>query len=147
MKSKKSLVILGLLAGMLVFCTLTSQVLAGAGIEPPPEGANIIGPEIWGVVVIRCPGGASSNSAIVRVKYVDNCNVYTQAIVDPNWTIGCPANASEAEGQSLPTGTQFIGPSGTPFTGTPFITKVKNFRTEATGGIVSFDAQFKFWTP
>ena len=58
MKSKKSLVILGLLAGMLVFFTLTSQVLAGgAGIEPPPAGAVISGPEIWGVVVMYCGPG------------------------------------------------------------------------------------------
>ena len=146
MKSKKSLVILGLLAGMLVFFTLTSQVLAGAGIEPP-AGATITGPEIWGVVVIRCPGGAASNTAIVRIKYVDNCNVYTQALFDPNWVIGCPADASQVEGQSLPLGTQFFSPTGAAFPGTPFITKVKNFRTEATDGIVSFDAQFKFYTP
>jgi hypothetical protein len=149
MKSKKSLIVLGLMAGMLVFFTLTSQVLAGgAGIEPPPDGSVITGPEIWGVVVMYCGPGPDDDLAIIRIKYLDNCNVYTQALKDLNWddAIGCPANSGAVEGQSLPVGTQFLSPTGTPFPGTPFFTKVKNYRAETTGGLVSFDAQFKFWT-
>jgi len=151
MKSKKGLVLFGLLAGMLVILTPTSQVLAGgAGIEPPPEGAVITGPEIWGVVVMYCGPGGDDDLAIIRIKYIDNCNVYTQALKDLNWddAIGCPANSSAIEGQSLPVGTVFLQPDGlTAFPGTPFFTKVKNYRAETTGGLVSFDAQFKFWTP
>jgi len=149
MKSKKVLVIIGLLAGVLVFLTPTSQVLAGgAGIEPPPPGAIISGPEIWGVVVIYCGAGPDDDLAIIRIKYVSDCNVYTEALKDLNWedAIGCPADAAAVEGQSLVVGTVFSDPTGVPFPGTPFITKVKNYRTEATGDTVSFDAQFKFWT-
>ena len=147
MKTKKSLVIIGLLTGMLAFFTLTNQGLAGGvGIEPPQPGAVITGPEIWGVVVISCPGGPTNNFAIVRIKYVSECNVYTQALKDLGWTGGCPADSSAVEGQGLAVGTQFLDPAGDPFPGTPFITKVKNYRIEPDGQMVSFDAQFKFFT-
>ena len=147
MKTKKALVCIGLLTGMIVFFTLTSQVLAGGiGIEPPQPGAVITGPEIWGVVVISCTGGPTNNFAIIRIKYVSECNVYTQALKDLSWTGDCPADSTAVEGQGLAVGTQFLDPTGAPYPGTPFITKVKNFRPEPDGLMVSFDAQFKFFT-
>ena len=149
MNPMKCLVILVLLAGSLVLLTPSSQIMAGgAGIDPPPEGAVISGPEIWGVVVMYCGASPDDDLAIIRIKYVSDCDVYTQALKDLNWddAIGCPADSTAVEGQSLPVGTVFFDPTGTPYPGTPFITKVKNYRTEATGDLLSFDAQFKFWT-
>ncbi len=56
MKTNKSKIFWGLLAAMLVVLTPMSQVLAGgAGIEPPPDAtATIVGPEIWGTVIMYC---------------------------------------------------------------------------------------------
>jgi len=129
-----------LFAGLLAILTLLmpcSQVLGGGGFEPPPPGATITGPEIWGVIVIYCGG---NNWATVRAKRVVDCNVETEALVEPSWTLGCPATAAAIEGQSLLPGTTFFG-----ITGTAFINKVTNFNNQ--GNVVSCDAQFKFWLP
>jgi len=129
-----------LFAGLLAILTLLmpcSHVMGGGGLEPP-AGATITGPEIWGVVVINCVSG--EELATVRVKRVVGCNVETEALVEPSWTLGCPANAAALEGQSLLPGTTFFG-----ITGTAFINKVTNFNNQ--GNVVSCDAQFKFWLP
>jgi len=115
----------------------TPQVMAGAGIEPPPEGAIFEGPEIWGVVVMECGPSVGDDTAAVRFKRVVDCNVETQAIVDAGWALECPPDAAGAAGHTLPEGTIVFGKA------TPYITKVKNFKKE--GNIVSFDAQFKYW--
>jgi hypothetical protein len=122
----------------LLLLVFASSAFAGAGIEPPPPGAVITGPEIWGVVVMNCGG---SILATVRVKRVVDCNTETEAKVDPAWPASdCPATAAAVEGQSLaPVGTSFFG-----IPGTAFINKVKNFKID--GNVRSFDAQFKFWT-
>jgi hypothetical protein len=118
-----------------------ADVFAGAGIEPP-AGATITGPEIWGVVIIHCnvlpevPG--PPHHGAIRVKRVVDCNTETEALAGP-W-IGCPANLSEVEGESLQNNTSFFG-----IPGTAFVNKAKNF--QKVGDVVSFDAQFKFWLP
>ena len=114
-----------------------SQALAGAGPEPPPEGAIFEGPEIWGVVVVYCAPSLTDDIATVRFKRVIDCEVETETLVDIAWSLGCPPDAAGAVGQSLPEGTTVFGKA------TPYITKVKNFYQE--GNIVSFDAQFKYW--
>jgi len=134
MRIKKVLIGPGCIAFILMIMTV-GPVLAGGGFEPPPPNATITGPEIWGVIVIYCGG---NNWATVRVKRVVDCNVETQALVEPGWNLGCPATAAAIEGQSLPVGTTFFG-----ITGTAFINKVKNFNNQ--GNVVSCDAQFKFW--
>lgn len=129
-----------LLAGLLAICTIVmpaSQALAGGGVEPPPEGAIIEGPEIWAVVVMFCGPGVGDDIAAVRFKRVVDCNVETEALVDLGWALECPPDAQQAAGHTLPEGTAIFGKA------TPFITKVKNFKKE--GNIVSFDAQFKYW--
>ena len=129
-----------LLAGMLAALTLlipASQALAGGGAEPPPEGAILEGPEIWGVVVMFCLPGLNNDTVTVRFKRVVDCNVETETLVDLGWALECPDNEASAVGHTLPEGTTVFGKA------TPYISKVKNFYKE--GNIVSFDAQFKYW--
>ena len=138
MNLKKMLLIVGWVA-VLAVITPVAQGMAGAGPEPVPGTATIGTTEIWGVTVISCYA-SPPNFGIVRVKRVVDCNIETQVLVEPNWTFGCPANEAAIENQSLPAGTTFFG-----IPGTAFFSKVKNFKKE--GDIVTFDAQFKFWTP
>jgi hypothetical protein len=129
-----------LLAGLLTALTLLipcSQVLAGGGVEPPPEGAIFEGPEIWGIVVMFCGPGVGDDTATVRFKRIVDSNVETEALVDLGWALECPPDEAGAAGHTLPEGTTVFGKA------TPYITKVKNFKKE--GNIVSFDAQFKYW--
>jgi hypothetical protein len=135
MRIKNIFLFIGFVA-LLMFSVAAAPALAGGGFEPPPPGATILGPEIWGVIVIYCGG---NDLATVRVKRVVDCNVETDALVEPNWALGCPANASVLEGQSLLPGTTFFGLTDR----TAFINKVKNFNNQGT--VVSCDVQFKFW--
>ena len=134
MKLRKIVFVVGLMA---IFAMLTpgSQVWAGAGPEPPEEGATIHGPEIWGVVVFDC---SVRQLVILRLKRVVNCVVSTEAYVEA-WPFGCPADAAAALGFGPEPGSiSFFG-----LPGTPYVTKVKNFKIEGT--LRSFDAQFMFW--
>ena len=134
MKLRKIVFVVGLMA---IFAMLTSGSLvwAGGGPEPPPPGASIHGPEIWGAVVFDC----TRELVILRLKRVVNCVVETEAYVEP-WSFGCPADATAALGfgPDPGAGISFFG-----LPGTPYVTKVKNFKTEGT--LRSFDAQFMFW--
>jgi hypothetical protein len=138
MKARKILIV----AVLFTICALLgsgSQIWAGGGgIEPPPPGATLHGPEIWGTVVLYCSG--AQNFAVVRVKRVVDCNVQTQAVAEPNWSLGCSDDQTAPLGQSLPVGTKFFA-----LPGTPYITKVKNWKKD--GNAYSFDAQFNFWEP
>ena len=136
MGTKKVYFFIGLTVIFIILFNFT-QAFAGAGAEPPPEGAVFTGPEIWGVVVMLCGPGVGDDVAAVRFKRVVDCNVDTQALVDMGWALECPPDAAGAVGHTLPAGTVVFGKS------TPFINKVKNFKRE--GDIVSFDAQFKYW--
>ena len=136
MRAKNVFLIFGLMA-MTVILAAPGHVLAGAGPEPP-AGATITGPEIWGVLVISCDSG--NEVATVRVKRVVNCETFTEAKIWPAWPWGCPNVAADLvdKGFDPASGETFFG-----LTGTPFITKVKNF--ERAGNLVSCDVQFKFF--
>ena len=121
----------------LIFTIAVMAAQAWAGAEDPPTTGTIGGPELWGVVVIDC---SARNVATLRVKRIVDCNVETQAVVQ-NWNYGCPTDAS------VPLYWQLTGVSLFGLAGTPIITKVKNFKMEAGGGVYSFDAQIKFWQP
>ena len=136
MKIRKIFILTGMLAALTLLIP-ASQALAGAGAEPPPPGAIFEGPEIWGVVVMFCGPGVGDDIVTVRFKRVVDCNVETEALVDLGWALACPPDEAHAVGQTLPEGTTVFGKA------TPYITKVKNFKTE--GNTVSFDAQFKYW--
>jgi hypothetical protein len=137
MNLKKMLLIIGWVF-VLALVAPVSAVMAGGGIEPVPGTANIGPTEIWGVTVISCNPGQPT--ALVRVKRVVDCDVVTELMVEPNWTLGCPADESAVVGQSLQAGTTFFG-----IPGTAFFNKVRNF--DKVGNVVVFDMQFKFWTP
>jgi hypothetical protein len=129
---------------LLTIFAIAGPAFAGAGPEPPPDGVVFTGPEVWGVVVMQCgPGAAGDDYIAIRVKRVVDCNVETQGLMELASSLGCPPNAAGAVGHTLPEGTTFWD-----IVGTPYITKVKNFKTDAAPNgddIVSFDAQFKFW--
>jgi len=135
MKLRKILLVVGLMAAVSM---LTPGILVWAGGGPePPLGATIHGPEIWGVVVLD----SNKQLAIVRPKRVVNCVVETESYVE-TWTFGCPADETGALGFGVDPGAgiSFFG-----LPGTPYVTKVKNFKTD--GILCSFDAQFMFWEP
>jgi hypothetical protein len=136
MKIVKHIKVKGLLALTLALM-FSGTALAGSGPEPVPPGATITGPEIWGVVVINC--SATPKYITLRVKRVVECNTETeaQATDQTSWLQNCPTSAAQIEGQALP-GTTFFG-----LPGSAFFNKVKNFQN--ANGIVSFDAQFKFY--
>ena len=131
MKLRKIVLVVGL---MTVFTMLTPglMVWAGGGPEPPPPGATIHGPELWGVVVVDC----DRQLLTLRLKRVVNCVVSTESYVEA-WSFGCPENATAP----LDFGLGSMNFFGLP--GTPYVTKVKNFKIEGT--LRSFDAQFMFW--
>lgn len=139
MHNKKVLFISGLIVtlALLVVC---GPVWAG-GNEDPPATGTIVGPELWGVMIIDC----GQNILTLRVKRIVDCNVQTQAFVDANYGLGCPANATTPLWRKLG-GTLFdINPN--PAVMDPIITKVKNFKQEPGQDLYSFDVQLKFWTP
>jgi hypothetical protein len=133
MNFRRLIVVAGVL-GMLWVLALQGQVGA---IEPPGSG-SIVGPELWGVVVID--GSETPMKATLRVKDIVDCNVDTQAVVS-NLT-SCPTGANAVLNWKL-TGVTLFGN-----TGTPIITKVKNYKEEKVGVNVvrvSCDVQIKFW--
>lgn len=123
-----------------------SQVMAGAGPEPP-EDAVVLDTKIWGYVTMYCTT-APADLVVVHVKRVVDCNVETQLLVDNQWTADCPAAGDESAplDWSLPIGTVFFN-----LPGTPYIVRVKNFKQEINTGagtnVTSFEAQFGFWVP
>jgi hypothetical protein len=133
---------LGLAMLIIVLLAAAPQALAGgAGPEPPANA--IIGPtEVWGEVVLFC-GPSPPNSVSVRVKRVVDCNVESQALVEPNWAFGCSDDPNAPLKWSLPVGVTFFD-----IPGTPFVNKVKNWKkmVQTNGSVYSFDAQFKFYT-
>jgi hypothetical protein len=139
MKIRKIFLIAGLLAvlALLIPC---SHTLAG-GPEDPPTTGTIIGPELWGVMIIDC----GQNILMLRVKRIVDCNVETQAFDDTNYQLGCPADATTPLWRMLGVTLFDINPN--PAVMDPIITKVKNFKKEPGQDLYSFDVQIKFWTP
>ena len=135
MNIKKTLMIIGL-AAVFFAMSLGSQAYAGGGIDPPTGCNQILGPEIWGVVVMDC----TKNVYTLRVKRIVDCNVETFSSVDDTSEYNCPVTGTD------PINTAFPGQSFfSDIAGYPIITKTKNLKTDGTS--VSFDAQFKFCNP
>lgn len=137
MRNKKILSVIGCLAMAILF---VSYGWAG-GPENPPATGTIVGPELWGVMVIDCGAG---NILSLRVKRIVDCNVQTQAFMDLAYGLGCPADETTPVYRRLGVTLFDINPD--PGVMDPIITKVKNFKKE-TGDVYSFDVQIKFWTP
>ena len=141
----------GIVTCLLAMMLFANPIWAGgtqSGFEPPPPGAIITGPELWGVVTVY--NSPSVTFATIRLKRVDDCNTETLTFVDPAWDSSLlPATAEDATNLTVDSMQQRLESEwGT--TGNPFISKVKNFVREddlATGvNIISFDAMFEFWT-
>lgn len=137
MHLKKNLWIIGVVSLLAVFGLSTS---AWSGYESPPATGEIVGPELWGVVVIDC---SAENVVALRVKRVVDCEVQTQAVVQ-SWT-GCPADETDPLYETFDVTLFDINPN--PAVKKPIITKVKNFKSESGGAVYSFDVQIKFWVP
>jgi hypothetical protein len=150
---RRLLIRIGMLACLLVMTAMGGTLWAGgaqSGFEPPPAGAIITGPEIWGVVTLYCNPGAGT-FATIRLKRVDDCNVETLSYVDLNWNYNlCPESAGSFDEGVRVDSLQPRLENEWGVTGNPFISKVKNFDRQfeqATGiAVTSFDAMIKFWT-
>ena len=142
MKLRKSLLFVTLI-GTLALLMPATLVMAGAGPEPP-QGATILPTQIWGVVTLYCTP-AANDLVVVRAKRIVDCDVQTELLVDTNWGFGCPAQDDE----NAPLDWALEGHQLFALPGTPYITKVKNFRQEInsdTGtNVTSFEAQFGFF--
>lgn len=133
------------ISGLIVTLALLGfggQAWAG-GPENPPTTGTIEGPELWGEMIIDCGNGILS----FRVKRIVDCNVQTQAFMDPTYALGCPADETTPLYRKLGVTLFDINPN--PAVMDPIITKVKNYKQEAApdNSIFSFDVQIKFWTP
>jgi hypothetical protein len=160
MKLRKILLVVALISALALLMP-AAHVLAGAGPEPP-SGATILPTQIWGVVTLYC-SPAVPDLAVLRIKRIDDCNVYTQLLVDYAWEWGCPVDDAQGLAESKPVdwyfapgSIQFFAniPQGSPpIQGTPYINKVKNFKQEIirdnddniTSNVTSFEAQFGFY--
>lgn len=120
-----------LTAAVIVFSA--NAVWAGGQEGGAPSADQLLGPEIWAVLVVDC----ETQKVIIRAKEIDDCIVGTEAFIQ---TIEqCPAEplvAADMVGQTYEGLTIFDN------AGTPVIMKVKNFQT--TNGLYSFDALINF---
>ena len=131
----------GLIVTLALF-GLGGQAWAG-GPENPPTTGTIVGPELWGQMIIDSGNGILS----LRVKRIVDCNVQTQAFIDPTYALGAPADETTPLYRKLGVILFDINPN--PAVMDPIITKVKNYKQEPAPNddIFSFDVQIKFWTP
>jgi hypothetical protein len=155
---RRLMIRIGLLASLLAMTALAGSAVAGgtqSGFEPP-QGATIIGPELWGVFTIYCSAdltGATPNFATIRIKRVVDCNTEVLTFVDPAWSDDyCPVTEEGATEWGLGGTIQQTLASEWGTTGTPYIDTVKNFDQQGTGEdndpqLTSFDGMIKFWTP
>ena len=141
MKTRKQVMVGSLIAVWM----LVAPALQVSAMEPP-SGDPVTGDtEIWGEVVVDCGGcGDFSNYATLRVKRVVDCNIETQAVIWTSSSDVCPSGGlteTNVLGMYFPT----LDLSDMGITGKPIITKVKNFKREASpnDNIYSFDAQIK----
>ena len=150
MAIRKTLSIIGLLA---IFAILLPVAPVWSGFEggptaEPSDWSKVVGPELWGVVVMQC---GVTEIGTIRVKRINDCNVETDTLVDTTTVaaLGCINNQSTYLYVRFPKATFFDGAPGVPpQPGDWIVTKVKNFSYENPGGgstqIISLDVQVKF---
>ena len=137
----KKLCLIATLMVTLALMGFGNQLLAGGPENLDTEG-TIVGPEIWGEMIIDCAVGVLA----LRVKRIVDCNVQTQAFIDPTYALGCVANETTPLNRRLGVTLFDINPN--PAAMDPIITKLKNFRQEPDSpDRASFDVQLKFFVP
>jgi len=130
-------------AGLLALGIMLANSLPVFANEDPPPTGEIVGPELWAVIVIDCGARAT---ATMRVKRVVNCEVQVQA-ESMAWST-CPADEAAPLYWQFDTLNLFdINPDPTENTKHPIITSVKNFQKEDGVDVYSFDAKLMFWQP
>ena len=141
MKTKR----LFLVGSLIALWMLVGPGFPVSAIEPPSMGPTTGETEIWGEVVLDCAGPTTyANYATLRVKRVVDCDIDTKAVI---WTSSlnvCPdGGLSETDVLNMVFTTIDLSDMG--ITGSPIVTKVKNFKREAfpNDDIYSFDAQIK----
>ena len=134
MKFSKILLFAGL-AAIIAFFAPGVEVLAVEGGGTPP--ASIVGPELWGVIVVDC----ENNIATLRVKKIEDCVVEKQAEADLDFA-SCPSTENAALYYQFPVTIDLFSTGKT-----AVITKVKNWEKEDGKEVYSFDAQIKFVGP
>ena len=134
MKARKLFLAVGLVVAVAIGIS-AGQAMAGWEGQPPIAGEKIIGPEMWGVVIID----TTSNAATMRVKKIEDCAVDT----DPQKAALSSAPGSEAD--VLFIRLQASSVFGLPCT--PIITQVKNWKDDTLDNLISFDCQIKFVVP
>jgi hypothetical protein len=134
---------ISILAGLLALGLILANSLTVFANEDPPGTGEIVGPELWAVIVIDCGAQAT---ATMRVKRVVDCNVEVQA-ESMTWST-CPADEAAPLYWQFDTLNLFgINPNPTENTKHPIITSVKNFKKETGVDVYSFDAKLMFWQP
>ena len=142
------------IAGLAIVSVILGTGYQVYGMEDPPDWGKTQGPELWGVVVVDCQ---SPYFLTIRVKRIVNCEVQTQTMVFPQ-SVGCPNPNDTIPDDEEPLNRMFGSYKDKLFniTGTPIITKVKNYKRETytytipapgSGDVVSFDAQIMFQVP
>ena len=134
MNARKLFLAVGLVVAVAIGVS-AGQAMAGFEGQPPSAGEKIIGPEMWGVVIIN----TTSTMTTLRVKKIEDCLVDT----DPQQGTVPSVPGSEADALyfRLASGSVFGLPC------TPIITQVKNWKDDETDGLISFDCQIKFVVP
>ena len=138
MKISKALV----LTGLILVIIISGSYHGAWAVGDPPTSGTIQGPDVWGVAVMDCTGTPDPASVTVRIKQIEDCDVFTEAqiILVPG---ACTANADQLlyYKWSVP----FHKKDGTPIDGEPIIVKVKH--PVLDGNIRSFDVLINFWVP
>ena len=147
-------VFITVLFSLMILSLAVSQAMAGGDPERPTNGL-IIGPDVWGVVIMGCTD-ANAGVAMLRVKQIADCTVYTESgvinMTDDNGVFNCPESPSDVlyyqlkgetihdqNGDALP-----LGVTGA----IPIIVKVKNFPDdEDITDTASFDVLINFYLP
>jgi len=132
-----------LLFALVLIMTVAIASPVGVLMAAEPPGADpkekIIGPTMWAVCVIDC---ADSSSANIRIKKIEGCDVDTQAVTELSLAqqiVVCPPPEGEIVYTRFSSQENLFG-----LPCQAIVTKVKNYKVEGNGTLVSFDAQIQF---
>ena len=145
----KKVILFTALFSLMMLPLAVSPIMAGGDTQPArPTTGQIIGPDVWGVVIMSCE---VPKAALLRVKQIADCEVYTESgliNMSDNTVLNCPDFPRDVLYYQL-VGKTIHDQEGNPLGGTgaiPIIVKVKNFPDDFSD-TVSFDVLINFWLP